>query len=166
MTPTQLETLLRVRRHRRDQVRLALAGVLAEGRKIEEAAAGVQSERDEALAALRSGTTAGGVDIDHAAALRYHAGRMSVELAGLAQAAAGNAERSKKVRELLTEADRGVKVVERLQERMEAERRRDAERRTDRDATDRFAAARHLESSITIDPQSPDSHPIDFEAGK
>lgn len=142
MTPQQFETLLRVRRHRRDQVRAVLGRVLADGQAIEQRARQTDSERGDTLSLLRSGTASGGVDVDRAASLRYHALRLSAELNGLALAAEENAERVRKVRAVLSRADQGVKAVERLRERFEALRRREAERRADREATDRFSAAR------------------------
>jgi flagellar export protein FliJ len=142
MTPRQFEALLRVRRHRRDQIRLALARILAESREIEVAARRIGTEREESLAGLRSGTAGGGVDIDRAAALRYHAGQLSVELARLAHTAAANLERARKARAVLARADAQVKVVERLFADFEGRRRREAERRRDREMTDRFVAAR------------------------
>jgi flagellar export protein FliJ len=142
VTPQQFETLLRVRRHRRDQVRAILGRVLAEGRTLEERARQMETERSDTLSALRSGTASGGVDIDRAASFRYHALRLSAELGGLALAAGENAERVRKVRGVLARADQGVKAVERLRERFEAVKRREAERRADRDATDRFSSAR------------------------
>lgn len=147
MTPRQFEVLLRVRRHRRDQVRLLLARVLADARVIDERRRAVDAERAEALAALKSGTSAGGVDVDRAAAFRYHALRLAGELGGLSKAAAANAERAEKARALLTRADQGVKAVERLQERFEALRRLEAQRRADREATDRFSAVRYASTS-------------------
>lgn len=142
MTPRQFETLLRVRRHRRDQVRAVLGRILAEGQAIEHRARQTESERGDAMSFLRSATASGGVDIDRAAAFRYHALRLSAELGGLTQLAEANSERVRKVRGVLARADQGVKAVERLRERFEAMRRREAERRADREATDRFSAAR------------------------
>ncbi|HEX6984808.1 MAG TPA: hypothetical protein VF170_05500 [Planctomycetaceae bacterium] len=151
-TARQFETLLRVRRHRRDQVRLVLARILAEGREIDEAADRVRAEREDAVGMLRSGTAAGGVDIDRAASLRYHAGRLSVELAGLAQAAVANAERVRQARSVLAKADQAVRAAERLRDRWEENRRREAERRADREATDRFAAVRPFGGPLGSDP--------------
>lgn len=144
MTPRQFETLLRVRRHRRDQVRTALGRILADGRMIEQKAEEVDAVREESVTALRSGTAGGGIDIDRAAAYRFHVLRLAAELTGLRQAAAANGERAGKARALLVRADQGVKAVERLQERFEALRKLEAERRADRDATDRYTSSRAL----------------------
>lgn len=142
MTPKQIETVLRVRRNRRDQVRRALALMLNEARAIENAIGRTQAGRAEALAELRAGTAGGDVDIDRAAGLRYHAGRLSIELSTLAQSAAANGELVRKARAVLVKADQGVKAVERLKEQNAALQRREAERRADREATDRFSAVR------------------------
>jgi flagellar export protein FliJ len=142
VTPRQFEALLRVREHRRDVVRQALARILSDGQTISGLARRTEAERAEIIEGLKSGSAVGRVDVDRAAALRYHAVRLSAELAGLAKAAAANAERGRQARALLTRADQEVKAVERLEERFEALRRREAERRADREATDRFSAAR------------------------
>ena len=123
MTPQQFETLLRVRRHRRDVVRQALARILADGQTIGELVRKAESERAEVLGGLKAGTSSGRIDVDRGAALRYQAVRLSAELAGLAKAAAGNAERVRQAQALLTRADQEVKAVERLEER-----RKDLER--------------------------------------
>ena len=141
MTARQFETLLRIRRHRRDQVRLALGRILADGRSIEEAARRAASDRDEALADVRSGAAGGVVDIDRASALRFYAGRLSLELAALRGRAAENAARVQRAKSLLARADQAVKTVERLRERDEEQRRREAERRADREATDLYSAS-------------------------
>jgi flagellar export protein FliJ len=142
MRPEQLETVLRVRRHQRDQVRMAMARILAEGRTIHEQQRHAEQQRSEALLALRAGTSLGNIDIDRAAGLRYHAGRLSIELAGLSQAAETHAQHVKAAQTVLAKADQQVKAVEKLQERHRAVRRLAAERRDDREATDRFSATR------------------------
>ena len=151
-TPRKLETLLRVRRLRRDQIRMALGRLLADSRRVEDAVSRSRADRAEALVELRKGTAQGRVDIDRIASLRYRAAHLSIELAGLTQAAEANAERAGKVRALLVKADQSVKAVERLQERLEEERRRRIERVADRDATDRFAAARAPGSAASSEP--------------
>jgi flagellar export protein FliJ len=142
MTPRQFEALLRVRRHRRDQIRVVLARILAESREIEVAARRAGMEREASLASLRSGTAGGVVDIDQAAGLRYHAGQLAMELARLTHTAAEKLERARKARTVLAKADAQVKVVERLFADFQERRRREAERRQDREMTDRFVAAR------------------------
>lgn len=140
MQQQQLETVLRVRRHQRDQVRMVLARLLANARAAEERRQQAERERSDTLAALRTSTTSGVVDVDRAAALRYHAARLSIDVA---RAAAENAACNEHVwaaQALLAKADQAVKAVEKLKERDDAERLRIVIRREDREATDRFSA--------------------------
>jgi flagellar export protein FliJ len=144
MTPKQFETVLRVRRHRRDQVRAVLARLLADSRSVDEQLRRTEAERGDALVGIRAGTAGGGIDVDRMAALRYNSLRHSVEIGRLSLASAASADRVRKARAVLVRADQGVKAVERLRERREAELRLEAERRADREATDRFTSARHV----------------------
>ncbi|MBA3314157.1 MAG: hypothetical protein M3552_07725 [Planctomycetota bacterium] len=142
MRPEQLETVLRVRRHQRDQVRLAMSRILAEGRAIDEKRQQAARQRADAIESLRSDTGIGAIDVDRAAGLRYHAARLSIELANLSSTAAAHAQHVKAAQAVLAKADQSVKAVERLQERQAAAFRLAAERRDDREATDRFSATR------------------------
>ena len=150
MTPKQFETVLRVRRHQRDRVRMAMAHILREGRAISARLQQTESERSAALAAIRSTTSGGRVDIDSAAAHRFHAASLTIELAQLKNAAAANAGHVRAAQTALTNADRAVKAVERLRERQERIERITAERRADRDATDLFTATNY-QSAVTQD---------------
>lgn len=147
MTPRQFETLLRVRRHRRDQVRMILGRLLSEANSIEEQLRRAEGERGDALAEIKAGTAGGGVDVDRMAAFRYHSLRLSADLARLSQASMASAERVRKARAVLVRADQGVKAVERLRARYEALLRLEAEKRADREGTDRFSATRHAAAS-------------------
>lgn len=140
MRRQQLETVLRVRRHQRDQVRMALAQLLSDARTVEERRLRTEHERSETLADLRSTTMSGGLDVDRAAALRYHAARLSIEIAKDAAEGATRSEHVRAAQAMLAQADQAVKAVEKLIERNAAEQRRVAERSTDREATDRFSA--------------------------
>lgn len=140
MRQQQLETVLRVRRRQRDQVRMALAGLLADARAVEERRQQTEHERSDTLAALRSSTATGVLDIDRAAALRYHAARLSIEIAKDAAESAARTEHVRAAQAMLAKADQAVKAVEKLIERHAAEHRRMAERHEDREATDRFSA--------------------------
>jgi flagellar export protein FliJ len=140
MRPQQLDAVLRVRRHQRDQVRMALARLLADERAAEERRQQSEQQRSDALASLRSSTSRGVVNVDRAAALRYHAARLSIDIARASAESATHSEHVRTAQALLAKADQAVKAVEKLLERDAAERRRIAERREDRDATDRFSA--------------------------
>lgn len=155
MTPRQFETALRVRRHRRDEIRRFVAKVLAEGRAMEERIGQIDAARAESTAALQAATTHGRVNIDRAAALRHHAMRLSFERTYLAQQAASHAERLKATQAVLAKADKDVKAVERLRERYAALRRLESERRADREATDRYSALRA--SNVSSSDQAEDA---------
>ena len=140
MKQQQLETVLRVRRHQRDQVRMALARLLSEARVVEERRQRSETDRAETLAALRSSSTSGRLDVDRISALRYHAARLSIEIARDAAESATRHEHVRAAQAMLAKADQSVKAVEKLIERNEAEHRRIIERHVDREATDRFSA--------------------------
>ena len=140
MRQQQLETVLRVRRHQRDQVRMALARLLSDARAVAERLQQSEHERSATLATLRSSTASGKLDIDRAAAMRYHAARLSVEISKDAAESATHGEHVRAAQALLVKADQAVKAVEKLIERSVLELRRIAERHDDREATDRFSA--------------------------
>jgi flagellar export protein FliJ len=136
----QLETVLRVRRQQRDQVRMALAQFLSEARAVEERRRQAEQERIDTLTSLRSATMSGPLDVDRAAAFRVHAARLSIDIAKQAAESALRDEHVRAAQAMLAKADQAVKAVEKLIERNAAEERRIAERRADREATDRFSA--------------------------
>jgi flagellar export protein FliJ len=136
----QLETVLRVRRQQRDQVRMALAQFLAEARAVEERRRQAEQERVDTLTSLRSATMSGLLDVDRAAAFRFHAARLSIDIAKETTESALRNEHVRAAQAMLAKADQAVKAVEKLIERTAAEERRLAERRADREATDRISA--------------------------
>jgi len=140
MQQQQLETVLRVRRHQRDQVRMALAQLLENARAAAERRQQTEQERSVTLLDLRTSTTNGMLDVDCAAALRYHAARLSIEIAKASAESATHDEHVRTAQALLAKADQAVKAVEKLIERHAAEQRRVSERHADREATDRFSA--------------------------
>lgn len=148
MTPHQFEIVLRVRKHRRDELRRFVAKVVNEGKLLNEQIGQLDSAREASVQALKQSMTTGIVDVDRAASLRRHTMQLAFERASLAQHAASHAERLKATQALLAKADMDVKAVEKLRERFDAARRREMERREDRDATDRFSSKRgHDDSS-------------------
>ena len=83
MNPRQLVTVRRVREHRRDQVRLVLAQLLAEHSSIGGRIEQTQAEQLALLAELRAASALGKIDVDRMVAARYHIGRLSIEIARL-----------------------------------------------------------------------------------
>ena len=136
----QLETVLRVRRQQRDQVRMALAQFLAEARAVEERRRQAEQERVNTLTSLRSATMSGPLDVDRAAAFRFHAARLSIDIARETAESALRDEHVRAAQAMLAKADQAVKAVEKLIERNASEQLRLADRRADREATDRFSA--------------------------
>ena len=140
LTRKRLDTLHRVRAVRRDRVRAAVAK-LAEVAGIATARVKVvEAEREETAAAIRAATAGGPIDIDRAAALRLHALRLGLEAASLSRESLAAADRLRRGQKLLARADADVKAIGRLGERLATDERIAAERRSDRDATDRFSA--------------------------
>jgi flagellar biosynthesis chaperone FliJ len=140
--PFRLQALLTYREHLRDLCRQKLAELLAAEADLVQQRQAVLTRREQMLTELQDLLTRPQVDVDQAAARRYHAGQLAAEAARLAaereRLAAGIAE----ARQLLVKADQGVKVLEQLADKQRAEARLDLDRRESREREEIWQAAR------------------------
>lgn len=125
--------LLRYRRNRRDLTRQLLAQTLAAQRELVGRRAELEAVQHELQDELRAGGQQGPLDIDRLAARRYYAGRLAGELLGLERNEELVTHQLSLCRQALLEADRDVKVLEKLEERQQADFRYEQERREGRE---------------------------------
>ena len=117
----QFDSLLRYRRHRRDLCRQLLADVMANRRRLEERRAALEVERTDQLGEIRTLQQSGEVDVDRAAARRYYAGRMLVDMLLVDRDQEAVHEQLERCRQALLQADRDVKALEKLRDKQQAE---------------------------------------------
>lgn len=110
----RFESVLSLRRNRRDQQRQALAEVLQLDAQLVNKRAELERERQDQLEELRSTLRAGTIDVDAAAARRFHVAHLVVETHRVDQQRQVVAERIVACRRALVKADQDVKVLERL----------------------------------------------------
>lgn len=143
----RLESLQKFRENQRDLCRQALAQALAREVQLVEQRAEVERERDATLAELRALNEGDRLSIDRAAARRYHAGQLTYRIREVElkrqQAAAVVAQ----CRQALMQADQGVKVLEKLSEKQQAEFEAELERHAAREREDNWQAARLRETT-------------------
>ena len=129
----RFDKLLEYRRSRRDLCRQLLAQLLADQSRLVTRRKSLERQRFDLLDELRGIGRHGAVDVDRSASRRYYAG----QLVGEIRLAERNLEllggQLQLCRGALTEADRDVKVLEKLQERRLAEYRYESERRSARE---------------------------------
>lgn len=142
----RLESLQKFRENQRDLCRQALAQALAAEATLAEQHADVEREREATLAELRAFNDEDKLSIDRAAARRYHAGQLAYRLRQLDLQRQQAALVVTQCRQLLVQADQGVKVLEKLSEKQQAEFEAEVERRAAREREDNWQAARLRES--------------------
>ena len=140
MTRSSLETVLKVRELRRQRLRQAVAQLAHDQQAAAARVQEFQTQQTAATALLQSAMAAGNVDVDRAAAVRYHLAVLQADGANVARQQTEAAATLAHALDLLRTADAQLQAVERLRERQIAEQRRDEQRREDRDATDLFSA--------------------------
>jgi flagellar biosynthesis chaperone FliJ len=142
----RLESLQKFRENQRDLCRQALAQALAAEATLAEQHADVEREREATLAELRAFNDEDKLSIDRAAARRYHAGQLAYRLRQLDLQRQQAALVVTQCRQLLVQADQGVKVLEKLSEKQQAEFEAEVERHAAREREDNWQAARLRES--------------------
>jgi flagellar biosynthesis chaperone FliJ len=142
----RLESLQKFRENQRDLCRQALAQALAAEAALAEQHADVEREREATLAELRAFNDEDKLSIDRAAARRYHAGQLAYRLRQLELQRQQAALVVTQCRQLLVQADQGVKVLEKLSEKQQAEFEAEVERHAAREREDNWQAARLRES--------------------
>lgn len=143
----RLESLQQFRENRRDLCRQALAQALAREAELAEQQAEAEREREATLAELRALNESDRLSIDRAAARRYHAGQLAYRIRQLELQRQQAAEVVAQCRQVLVQADQGVKVLEKLSEKQQAEFEAELERHAAREREDNWQAARLREST-------------------
>jgi flagellar protein FliJ len=116
-----LEPLLKYRKHRRDLCRQYLAGVLTDARALELQSQELMTQREQQLGELGELGRQGEVDIDRSAARRYFAGRLLGEIRLNERQQELIAQQLDLCRRALQQADREMKIVEKLAEKRREE---------------------------------------------
>ena len=142
----RLESLQKFRENQRDLCRQALAQALAREAELSLQQADVERERETTLAELRAINDGDKLAIDRATARRYHAGQLSYRLRQLDQQRQQLAGVVAQCRQLLVQADQGVKVLEKLCGKQRVEFEAELERQAAREREDNWQAARLRES--------------------
>lgn len=143
----QFDSLLKYRRHLRDLCRQVLADVLANQHQLAERREALEHQRTGQLDEIRTMHQPGQVEIDRSAARRYHAGQMQIDISYLDRDRNVVAEQLARCRQALIEADRNVKVLEKLRDKQQAEFTSTQSRKEARELDESWMAARIKETA-------------------
>lgn len=135
-----LASVLKYRSHVREQRRAMLAAVLAELARVDARRSAVEAQRELQLNELRATTSAGAVDVDKAAARRFHASLLTFDLLRIAQERALVESQVAAVRAALVAADQAVKAIEKLETRQRDEWEARQVKRADREREEAWQA--------------------------
>ena len=125
----RFDGLLRYRRNRRDLCRQLLAQAMEAQREAAEQRSALESSREAVLSEMRNLGQLKRISIDEMAVRRYYAGRLTVEWGLLARREHLIAQQITQCRQALMQADRDVKILEKLEERQREDHRYQQERR-------------------------------------
>lgn len=117
----RLQAVLGFRQHRRDLCRTVLARFLDEDRRLVERIEQFEATRIDLLSEIRDLTVVASVDVDRAAARRFYASQLVIEVRQVNVQRQVSAERIELCRRALCEADREVKVIEKLKDKQREE---------------------------------------------
>lgn len=140
-----LASVLKYRSHVREQRRAMLAAVLAELARVDARRSAVEAQRELQLNELRATTSAGAVDVDKAAARRFHASLLTFDLLRIAQERALVERQVAAVRAALVAADQAVKAIEKLETRQREEWEARQVKRADREREEAWQATHRTE---------------------
>ena len=126
---------------------MLLAGLFADDRALGEQRTELEDEHREQLSEIRALANVDTVDIDRAASRRYYAGRLVAEMGLLEQRSQTLQEQIALCRRVLSEADRDVKTLEKLEEKQQAEFEYEQNRRAARELDDCWLSAHAMEYS-------------------
>lgn len=143
----RLESLLRYRCHRRDLCQTVLAQLLADDRRLVEQRTEYETQQANQLNEIRHLATEGSFDIDRAASRRYYIGQIARDIQQLEQHRQLVQQQIDLCQQTLLEADREVKVLEKLKEKQRLEFVTDAHKKTARELDDVWLAAHAMEYS-------------------
>lgn len=140
-----LASVLKYRTHVREQRRAMLAAVLAELAKVDARRASVEAQRTLQLEELRGAMAAGTVQVDQAAARRFHASLLTFDLLRIAQERTLVEQQVAAVRAALVAADQAVKAIEKLESRQREEWEARQVKRADREREEAWQATHRTE---------------------
>jgi len=124
----RLTTLLRLRLAERDERRSDLAKALAAAEILRGQHIELETERTENLALLREVSSPGGGNVDRLIHAHRYAAILKARATQLVAQEAQVEREIERRRQILVEADRQVRVLEKLEARQQAEHRRRADR--------------------------------------
>ena len=116
----KLESLLKYRRHHRDLCRQLLADIFANDRRLLENRASLEQQRAGQLGEIRELHEPGPIDVDRTAARRYFAGHVQIDMLYIDRDRVIVGEQLNQCQQALMQADREVKVLEKLRDKQHA----------------------------------------------
>lgn len=125
----QLETLEKIRRARRDELRAALAEAFQAEHRLAESRADLAAETEQLRSLQRTATAGPYTNVNLLLDAQRYELLLKSRSEELAKRAILLAAETKRRRQALVESDRDVRVLERLDERKQDEFNRDAQRR-------------------------------------
>jgi flagellar protein FliJ len=143
----KLESLLKYRRHRRDLCRQLLADVFADDRRLLENRAALEQQRAGQIGEIRALHAPGRIDIDRTAARRYFAGHVQTDMLFIDRDRAIVGEQLSRCQQALMQADREVKVLEKLRDKQHADFRYGQNRDEGRELDEMWMATHLTEES-------------------
>jgi flagellar export protein FliJ len=141
----RFDALQRYREYRRDLVRLLFAQVLQEREQLLSERRAKHAQHLRQFEEIRSATAKGNVDVDAAAARRYHAGQITMEVVQLERQIVLVEEQLEACRSALVAAEKDVDVLERLAEKQRRTFEYEQGRREQLALEDAWQAARFAE---------------------
>ncbi len=154
----RLQSLLNYRESRRDRVRQYLAQMLVKDQELEAQRQDILDERTAVLAEMQQLQQAVTLNVDQAAARRFHAGQLTIQAEIVAQQRQRLGEQIAQCREALVKADQNVKVLEQLHEKQLAEFSATDEQRQSKQREDAWQAGKLAQAvwqRMDVSPEFP-----------
>jgi flagellar protein FliJ len=139
--------LLSYRKSRRDLCRSLLGQLLADQEKLSGKRQQIEQQREDQMTEIRELGDGGTVNIDRLATRRYYIGKLLGDLAQVDREQALLTQQLGLCRQALVEADRQVKVLEKLHEKQRAEFLYHENRKTENELQDAWQAVQLVETS-------------------
>ena len=137
----RLETLLDLRRRRRDECRRVLAEVRRQEAELAAAGERVVQQRVSQLQELRNLNSADELNVDATSARRYYAGQLTVEIANISRQRKLLEGQIDVCRHALDKADQDVKACEHLRDKQQTQFLKAQEQRAQRELEESWSAA-------------------------
>lgn len=143
----KLQSLLNIRRNRRDQCRQVLAQILARDEQLVARKTQYEQQRLNQLAELRRLNSTEDFNVDASASRRYFASQLTGWMGQIDQQRIMVAEQLELCRRALVQADQEVKTLENLEEKQRAEYLYGQERRAQQELEDGWSATHREEAT-------------------